>query len=86
MSQFESQFESLPTDAEEYIEALNRGNAFFVRGELDEAIAAFTEAIQIDPARSLAYYSRLAAHYANGSESLGNADQETAERLDRPGQ
>lgn len=85
MSQFEPQFEPLPTDAEEYIEALNRGNAFFIRGELDEAIAAFTEAIQIDPGRSLAYYSRLAAHYASGNEALGGADLETAERLDRPG-
>jgi len=80
-----SQLEPLPTDAEEYLEALNRGNAFFVRGEFDEAIAAFTEAIQIDPRRSLAYYSRLAAHYAHGDEALGNADLETAERLDRSG-
>ena len=79
-------FEPLPTDAEEYLEALNRGNAFFVRGEFDEAIAAFTEAIQIDPQRSLAYYSRLAAHFANGDEALGNLDLETAERLDRPGE
>ncbi len=79
-----SQFEPLPTDAEEYLEALNRGNAFFVRGEFDEAIAAFTEAIQIDPQRSLGYYSRLAAHYAKGDEALADADRETAERLDRP--
>ncbi|MHC4176225.1 MAG: tetratricopeptide repeat protein [Planctomycetota bacterium] len=79
-----SRFEPLPTDAEEYLEALNRGNAFFVRGEFDEAIAAFTEAIEIDPERSLAYYSRLAGHYANGDEALGDADLETAERLDRP--
>ena len=79
-----SPFEPLPTDAEEYLEALNRGNAFFVRGEFDEAIAAFTEAIEIDPEHSLAYYSRLAAHYANGDEALGNLDLETAERFDRP--
>ena len=56
-----SDFEPLPTDAEQYLEALNRGNAFFVRGDFSEAIAAFSEAIQLDPDRSLAYYSRFAA-------------------------
>ena len=79
-------FEPLPTDAEEYLEALNRGNAFFVRGEFDEAIAAFSEAIQIAPDRSLGYYSRCAAHYANGNEALSEADRKTAEQTEQAGQ
>ncbi|MBN2477179.1 MAG: tetratricopeptide repeat protein [Pirellulales bacterium] len=77
-----SDIEPLPTDAEEYLEALNRGNAFFVRGEFAEAIAAFTEAIEIDSNRSLAYYSRCAAHYASGDEARSEADRMSAERLE----
>ncbi len=78
-------FESLPTDAEEYLEALNRGNAFFVRGEFDEAIDAFSEAIRIDPDRCLAYYSRCAAHYARGDEAASEADRVAAEKMERAG-
>lgn len=77
--------EPLPTDAEEYLEALNRGNAFFVRGEFDEAIAAFDEAIGIDPDRSLGYYSRCAGYYAKGNEAQSEADRQTAERIERAG-
>ncbi len=77
--------DSLPTDAEAYLEAINRGNAFFVRGEFDEAIAAFDEAIRIDPDRSLGYYSRCAANYGAGNEAKSEADRLTAERIERAG-
>ncbi len=73
----------LPTDDEQYLEALNRGNAFFLRGEFQEALAAFSEAIQHSPQRSLAYYSRCAAFYAVGEPALGDADLKRAERIDR---
>lgn len=75
-------YEPLPTDADAYLEALNRGNAFFVRGEFDEAIAAFSEAIELDSNRSLAYYSRCAAYYARGENDLAEADRRTAERIE----
>jgi len=74
---------SLPTDDEHYLEALNRGNAFFVRGEFQEALAAFSEAIDHSRHRSLAYYSRCAAYYAMGEPALGDADLKRAERIDR---
>ena len=77
--------EPFPTDAEEYLEALNRGNAFFMRGELAESIVAFSEAIEMDSERSLAYYSRFAAYYASGDKTAADADLETAARLDRAG-
>jgi len=76
---------NLPADADRYLEALSRGNAFFMRGEFDEAIAAFTEAIQIDPQRSLAYCSRYAAYFAAGRHDEAHADIEKVEQLDADG-
>jgi len=75
----------LPTDDEEYLEALNRGNAFFLRGEFDEALDAFTEAITHSPDRSLAYYSRCAAYYALGEPAKGDADLKAAEQIEKRG-
>jgi tetratricopeptide (TPR) repeat protein len=72
-----------PIDDEQYLEALNRGNAFFLRGEFDEALEAFTEAVEHSPDRSLAYYSRCAAYYALGDPAQGDAELKTAERIDR---
>jgi tetratricopeptide (TPR) repeat protein len=74
---------SLPIDDEQYLEALNRGNAFFLRGEFEEALAAFSEAIDHSPRLSLAFYSRCAAYYALGEPALGDADLKRAERIDR---
>ena len=80
-----SDFEPLPTDADEYLEALSRGNAFFMRGDFAESIAAFSEAIAIDPERPPAYYSRCAANYALGDKTAADADLETAAGLDQTG-
>jgi tetratricopeptide (TPR) repeat protein len=42
----------------------NRGGAHYAKGELDPAIADYSEAIRLDPKLAVAFYNRGGAHYA----------------------
>ncbi len=37
---------------------LNRGNAYHVKGQYDQAIAEYTKVIEIKPMEAMAYYNR----------------------------
>src|SRR5262249_14456748 len=45
---------------------LKRGNSFYVKGNLDEAIADYNAAIAFDPKFAQAYYNRGLSQYAKG--------------------
>jgi len=65
----------------EFDEALNRGHAHVIRDELDEAIAAYTEAIRISPDRALAYHCRSYAYLAKGENVKAIEDYAKSNRL-----
>jgi lipoprotein NlpI len=60
----------------------NRGLAYAVKGDLDRAIADFTEAIRLDPKDALAYNDRGAAYAVKGDFDRAIADYSEAIRLD----
>ena len=64
-----------------YEEALNRGHRYVIRNELDDAIAAYTEAIQLNPERPLAYHCRSYAHLAKGENVRAIEDYAMSNRL-----
>jgi serine/threonine-protein kinase len=66
-------------DAERWF---RRGNELFEKKEYDEAIAAYTEAIRLNPKHAAAYYSRGSAHARNGNTISAEADHRTALLLD----
>ena len=45
---------------------LNRGNAYFEKGQYDQAISAYNKALEINPRFALAYYSRGLAYARMG--------------------
>ena len=61
--------------AKDYI---NRGNAWRDQGEHDKAIAAYTEAIRIDPKDAAAYFSRGLAWRSKGEYDKAIADYDQA--------
>ena len=61
-----------------------RGRAYRATGRLDAAIVDYTEAIALDPAAALAYYSRGIAYFSKGEFDRAVADYSDALRL-RPG-
>ena len=61
--------------AKDYI---NRGNALRDKGEQDEAIAAFSEAIRIDPKEAAAYFNRGLAWRSKGAYDNAIADYNQA--------
>jgi tetratricopeptide (TPR) repeat protein len=61
---------------------VNRGNAHADKKEYDRAIAAFTEAIQLDPRNAYAYNSRADTLREAGRAAQGLPDAEKALQLD----
>jgi lipoprotein NlpI len=61
----------------------NRGNAFYARGDNDEAIADFNRVIGLNPKDALAYGSRGRAFYAKGENDRAIADYTQAILIDR---
>jgi tetratricopeptide (TPR) repeat protein len=53
---------------------VNRGDAFYGKGDRDSAIADYTRAIDIDPGNTRAYYSRGSAFLGKGEHALAIAD------------
>jgi tetratricopeptide (TPR) repeat protein len=62
--------------------AYQRGHAHAEKGELDQAIADFTEAIERDPKHALAYGDRGFVYAATGDQEKAQADWAEATRLD----
>jgi lipoprotein NlpI len=60
----------------------NRGLAYAVKGDLDRAIADFTEAIRLDPKDASAHNDRGSAYMAKGDFDRAIADYSEAIRLD----
>jgi len=52
----------------------NRGNAYSLKRELDQAIADYTEAIKLNPEFTLAYYGRGSAYRDKGEYDRAIAD------------
>jgi tetratricopeptide (TPR) repeat protein len=64
------------------IEHYNRGIAWKAKGDLDRAIADYTEAIRLDPQHERAYVNRGNAWQAKGDLDRAIADYDEAIRLD----
>ena len=60
----------------------NRGLAYLVKGDVDRAIADYTQAIQLDPKYAVAYNGRAFAYRVEGDEDRAIADYTQAIRLD----
>lgn len=61
---------------------VNRGNALADKKEYDRAIAAFTEAVRLDPQNAYAYNSRADTLRESGKPAQGLPDAEKALQLD----
>ena len=68
-----------PQDAEAYN---SRGLAYCDKGNLDQAIADYDQAIALDPQFALAYYNRGLAYYGKGDLDRAIADYDEAIALD----
>src|SRR6478752_3781525 len=59
----------------------NRGAAYYLKGELDRAIADCTGAIRLDPTSADAYFNRAGAYSRQGDPGRAIADSTEAIRL-----
>jgi tetratricopeptide (TPR) repeat protein len=66
------------TTAEDYF---NRGNALLEKGDYDQAIADYTQALSINPQATEAYYNRGTAWYFKGDYDRAIADYNQALRI-----
>jgi tetratricopeptide (TPR) repeat protein len=64
---------------------LEKGNAYFDSGQLEEAITEYSQAIEIDPEYALAYHHRGMAYVKEGQLELAIADYDKAIDLDIEG-
>ena len=69
-----------PVDAT--AESLNRAKDWYQKGEYDKAIAAYTEAIRLDPNCAVAYHNRGSLWTFKGDNQKAIADYTEAMRLD----
>jgi tetratricopeptide (TPR) repeat protein len=61
---------------------LDKGNRHLAQGQFDEAIAAYTKVIELDPGYALAYSNRGEAYYSIGEYDKAIADYTKAIELD----
>jgi hypothetical protein len=66
--------------------AYDRGMAHLKCGEYAQAVAAFGEAIKVDPESPNAYVGRALAHRSLGDDAAALRDEETARKLGGPEQ
>ncbi len=59
----------------------SRGLCYFNEGDLDRAIADFTEAIRLKPDMAVAYFNRGHAYKENGDKDKAEQDYERARAL-----
>ena len=65
-----------------YAEAYNnRGSTYASKGDLDKAIADFSEVIRLDPNIAAAYHNRGLAYEKKGETAKAKADFAEAKRL-----
>ena len=69
-------------DSKSAAEALKRGDSLRERGDLDGAIAAYTEASRLDLRLAVAYHNRGVAYEKKGDHGRAIADFAEALRLD----
>jgi len=62
------------TDWDEAMDLMSRGLQFYRQGDLNAAVASFTEAIEIDPRYADAYHSRGQIHRQRGNYDAAIAD------------
>jgi HEAT repeat protein/Tfp pilus assembly protein PilF len=62
------------TDWDEAMDLMSRGLQFYQQGDLNAAVASFTEAIEIDPRYADAYHSRGEIHRQRGNYDAAIAD------------
>lgn len=53
----------------------NRGNAYYGKGQYDDAIADYTEAIRLNPKFAEAYYNRGNAYEAKAEADFTKAEE-----------
>ena len=70
-----------PPKEERAVDALNRGFDYDVKGEHDNAIANFTEAIRLNPKDAKAYQGRGAVYHNKGEQAKAEADFAKAKEL-----
>ena len=70
------------SDAERSISYNNRGRAWFNKGEYDEAISDYNEAIQLDPDNAHPYNNRGWTRHLAGAYEKAIADYEKAIEMD----
>jgi tetratricopeptide (TPR) repeat protein len=61
---------------------LDKGSRHLAQGQFDEAIAAYTKVIELDPGYALAYSNRGEAYYSIGEYDKAIADYTKAIELD----
>ncbi|MDR4497770.1 MAG: tetratricopeptide repeat protein [Candidatus Scalindua sp.] len=59
-----------------------RGDAYFAKGQNDEAIADYTQAIKLEPTEALTYHNRGGLYIVNGEYDKAIADLTQAIKLD----
>ena len=74
--------EALRLDPKLALAYLNRGNAYYNKGNLDIAIADYDEALRLNPKLALAYDNRGNAYGKEGDPDRAIADYDAAIRLD----
>ncbi|MGO8691612.1 MAG: tetratricopeptide repeat protein, partial [Thermoguttaceae bacterium] len=74
---------NVAASADPAAEAGQKGRSCLSRQDYDAAIAAFTEAIRLDPKKADAYYGRGVAYANQGQYDKEIADCTKAIRLDR---
>jgi tetratricopeptide (TPR) repeat protein len=72
---------SLGADGESATDALSRGDSLVQKGELDAALAAYTEAIRLDPKDAAAHYERGKVYEQKGEKAKAEEDLDRAKKL-----
>ena len=70
-----------PSKEQQALDANKWGADHYERGELDEAVADYTEAIRLNPRLAMAYYNRGISYAKKGDQAKAEADFAKAREL-----